>query len=51
MDRIDGNFTFVEALESIDVYGLDPTFKTLHPETKLRNPEESFTAVAFEKGY
>ncbi|KRX02300.1 Armadillo-type fold [Pseudocohnilembus persalinus] len=51
VDRIVGNYTLQQSFDFIDNYGLPSTFKTLHPNTKLLNPDDTLTAVPYEKGY
>lgn len=50
LDKIIGNNNLERALDYIERYKLDKTFKSLHPNTLDKNPEESFTQVPYEKG-
>ncbi|CAD8097749.1 unnamed protein product [Paramecium sonneborni] len=48
LDAINGNSS---AYTSMQTFGLDNSFSSMHPNTKNRNPDEATSRVPYEKGY
>ncbi|CAD8181469.1 unnamed protein product [Paramecium octaurelia] len=48
LDAINGNSS---AFTSMQTFGLDNSFSSMHPNTTNRNPDEATSRVPYEKGY